>query len=144
LVIGNILAMFQSTAFADFTAFPRYKHAGRHFFLLWRLFSHSDHAPYCQPRWSSGFHFRCLHLRGLIQVLPELPPGSAKIFLLITKSRTALGPIQPPVQWKPGFFLGVKWPARKANHSPLSSVEIMKSGAIPPQLPDILSRYAAF
>jgi hypothetical protein len=47
------------------------------------------------------------------------------IFLFTTTSRTALGPIQPPIQWVAGALsLGVKWPGREADHSPPSSAEV--------------------
>jgi hypothetical protein len=42
-------------------------------------------------------------------------------------SRTALGSIQPPIQWVPGTLsLGVKRPGREADHSPPSSAEVKK------------------
>jgi hypothetical protein len=45
----------------------------------------------------------------------------------------ALGATQPPIQWVPGALsLGVKWPGREADHSPLSSAELKNGGAIPP------------
>jgi len=44
---------------------------------------------------------------------------------LITVSRTALRPIQPPTQWVPGALsLGVKRPGREAEHSPPSSAKV--------------------
>jgi hypothetical protein len=47
------------------------------------------------------------------------------IFLFTTVPRTALGPIQPPIQWVPGALsLGVKRPGREADHSPPSSAEV--------------------
>jgi hypothetical protein len=47
------------------------------------------------------------------------------IFLFTTTSRTALEPTQPPIQWVPGALsLGVKWPGREADHSPLSSAKV--------------------
>jgi hypothetical protein len=47
------------------------------------------------------------------------------IFLFTTESRTALGPIQPPIQRVLGaLFLGVKRPEREADHSPPSSAEV--------------------
>jgi hypothetical protein len=54
----------------------------------------------------------------------EAPQGLG-IFLLITASRPALGPTQPPIQWIPGAFsLGVKWPEREADRSSPSSAEV--------------------
>jgi hypothetical protein len=39
--------------------------------------------------------------------------------------RTALGPIQPPIQWAPGALsLGVKQLEYEADHSPPSSAEV--------------------
>jgi hypothetical protein len=38
-------------------------------------------------------------------------------------SRTALGPTQPPIQWVPGLFLGVKRPGRGVDHQPPSNAE---------------------
>jgi hypothetical protein len=47
------------------------------------------------------------------------------IFLFTTGSRTALGPIQPLIQWIAGALsLGVKGPRREADHSPPSSAEM--------------------
>jgi hypothetical protein len=40
--------------------------------------------------------------------------------ILITASRTALGPIQPPIQWVLEALPGVKRQGREPNHSPLS------------------------
>jgi hypothetical protein len=46
------------------------------------------------------------------------------IFLL-TASRSALGPIQPPIQWVPGAFsLGIKRLGREADRSPPSSTKV--------------------
>jgi hypothetical protein len=39
-------------------------------------------------------------------------------------SRLALGPTQPPIQWVPGFFPGVKRPGRGVDHRPPSSAEV--------------------
>jgi hypothetical protein len=47
------------------------------------------------------------------------------IFLFTTASRTALGTIQPPIQWVPGALsLWVERLRREADHSPPSSVEV--------------------
>jgi hypothetical protein len=47
------------------------------------------------------------------------------IFLFTTASKTALGPIQPPIQWVTGALsLGVKRPGREANHSLPSSAKV--------------------
>jgi hypothetical protein len=44
---------------------------------------------------------------------------------LFAVSRTALEPIQPPIQCVPGTLsLGIKRPGREADHSPLSSAEV--------------------
>jgi hypothetical protein len=52
-------------------------------------------------------------------------PLELGIFLFTAVSRTALEPIQPPIQWIPGALsLGVKRPGREAEHSPPSSVEV--------------------
>jgi hypothetical protein len=40
--------------------------------------------------------------------------------------RPALGPIQPPVQWVPGFTGGKEWPGRDTDPSPHSSAVVMK------------------
>jgi hypothetical protein len=47
------------------------------------------------------------------------------VTILLTESRTALGPTQPPIQWVPGALsLGVKRPGREADHSSPSSAEV--------------------
>jgi hypothetical protein len=47
------------------------------------------------------------------------------IFLFTTAFRTALGPIQLPIQWVAGALsLGVKRPGREADHSPPSIAEV--------------------
>jgi hypothetical protein len=53
-------------------------------------------------------------------------PAGARIFPLVSVSRPALGPTQPPVQWVPGVLsLGVKrGRGRDADHSPPSSAEV--------------------
>jgi hypothetical protein len=52
-------------------------------------------------------------------------PAGAGTFLFTTASRTVLGPTQSPIQWVPGALsLGVKRPAREADHSPPSSAEV--------------------
>jgi hypothetical protein len=62
---------------------------------------------------------------GLDSVLGFDSRQGLAIFLFITAFRTALGPIQPPIQWVSGFLsLGVKPPGREADHSPPSSAEV--------------------
>jgi hypothetical protein len=39
-------------------------------------------------------------------------------------SRPAIVPTQPPAEWVPGFFQGVKRPGHEADHSPLPSAEV--------------------
>jgi hypothetical protein len=57
-------------------------------------------------------------------------------------SRLALGPTQPPIQWKPGALSpGVKWPGRDADHSPITSADIKKTWvytSTPPRLHGIV------
>jgi len=49
------------------------------------------------------------------------------IFLFTTASIAALGPTQPPIRWVPeALSQGVKRPGRKADHSPLSSAEVIE------------------
>jgi hypothetical protein len=38
-----------------------------------------------------------------------------------------MGPTQPPVRWVPGFFPGVKRPARGDDHPPPSSAEVKET-----------------
>jgi hypothetical protein len=55
-------------------------------------------------------------------------PGRGRIFLFPTSSRPVLGPSQPPIQWVLGVLsLGVKRPAREADHSPPTSAEVKKT-----------------
>jgi hypothetical protein len=50
--------------------------------------------------------------------------GQGLGIFLVTVSRPALGPTQPPIQWLPGALsLGVKRPGREADHSFPPSVE---------------------
>jgi hypothetical protein len=66
-----------------------------------------------------------------------------KIFLFSTKSRSTLGPTQPPIQKVPGALSPrVKWQRREAEHSTPFSVEVKKSGGIPP-LPPMASWHNA-
>jgi hypothetical protein len=37
------------------------------------------------------------------------------------RARFTLGPTQPPVQWTPGYFNGVKWAGREVDHLQKSS-----------------------
>ena len=47
-----------------------------------------------------------------------------EIFLFCRTSKSAVGTTQPPIQWVPGFFSGVKRPGRQVNHSPPSSDDV--------------------
>jgi hypothetical protein len=47
-----------------------------------------------------------------------------EILLVVKTSRPALGSIQPPVQWLPGSFPGIKRPERGVDHPPPSSAEV--------------------
>jgi hypothetical protein len=53
-------------------------------------------------------------------------PAGQRIFPLVSVSRPALRPTQPPVQWVPGVLSpGAKArPGRNADHSPPSSAEV--------------------
>jgi hypothetical protein len=64
--------------------------------------------------------------------LDDLEVGSSspirvKNFIFSMSSRSALGPIQPPIQWLPATISpGVKLPGREADHSPPTSAEFKK------------------
>jgi hypothetical protein len=61
----------------------------------------------------------------MIRVLGFDSQRDLGIFLFTTKSRTALGHTQPPIQWVPvALSLGVKQPGHEADHSPPSSAEV--------------------
>jgi hypothetical protein len=60
-------------------------------------------------------------------------PGKVKNFLFFVLSIMALGPDLLPIQRIPwALSQGVKWPKSKADHSPLTSAEVKKSGFIHP------------
>jgi hypothetical protein len=46
------------------------------------------------------------------------------VFLFPKTSRPILGPIQPTIQWIPGFFPGQEWQRHDADNSPPSSTEV--------------------
>jgi hypothetical protein len=50
------------------------------------------------------------------------------MFLLSKTSRPVLGPNQPPIQWVPGSFPGVKQPDHQVDHSAPSSIKVKISG----------------
>jgi hypothetical protein len=59
-------------------------------------------------------------------------PGKGKKIFSSPKSRPALGPTQPPIEWAPeALSPGLKWPGREADHLPPSSAEVKNGGAIP-------------
>jgi hypothetical protein len=61
------------------------------------------------------------------------------IFLFSTASRPALGPTQPPIQWK----TGLKQPGPKAYHSPPSSTEV-KNGLFCTSTPNTSTWFGAY
>jgi hypothetical protein len=66
------------------------------------------------------------------------------IFLFTTASTPALGPTQPPIQWVPGALsLGLKPPAREADHSPTSSTEVKECKELYLYSPNIPSWHGA-
>jgi hypothetical protein len=71
---------------------------------------------FLEQRWATGWTSGVLRFdfrRGL------------GIFLFTTASRTALGTIQPPIQWVPEVLSPeVKWPGREADHTPPSSANV--------------------
>jgi hypothetical protein len=64
---------------------------------------------------------------------PGFDSWHCKNFLSSTASTPTVGPAQPAIQWIPGALSpGVKRQGREADHSPPSSAEVKKDGAIPP------------
>jgi hypothetical protein len=58
--------------------------------------------------------------------------GEGKIFLFSVPSRSALGPIQPPIQWVLGALQPkVKRQERESDHSLRSSADVKNDEAIP-------------
>jgi hypothetical protein len=69
---------------------------------------------------------------GLQAGLPGFDSQQCKIFLFSTASRPTLGPTQPSIPLVPrALSPGVKQQEREADHSPPSSAEVKKGGAIP-------------
>jgi hypothetical protein len=61
------------------------------------------------------------------------------IFLILTASRLALGPTEPPAQWETGALSpGVEMPGREADHSPASSAEVKNAWSYTSTLPYVL------
>jgi hypothetical protein len=70
---------------------------------------------------------------GLRAGWPGFDPQQCKIFHFSIVFRPTVGPTQPPIQWVLGTLSPwVKWPGSEAGHSPPSSAEVKKGGAIPP------------
>jgi hypothetical protein len=84
----------------------------------------------CNPGWLSR------HSDWLWAGLPRCrcsSPDRAKIFLLYTSSRPALGFTQPHIQWLPeALSLRLKRPGRVTDHSPPTSAEVKNAGSIHP------------
>jgi hypothetical protein len=51
-------------------------------------------------------------------------PAGARNFSLHHRVHNGSGATQPPIQWVPGAFPGVKRPGREVDHSPSSSAEV--------------------
>lgn len=51
-------------------------------------------------------------------------PHTDKKFLFFPNSTPPMWPIQPPVQWVPGFFLEINRPRREVDHSGPSSAKV--------------------
>jgi hypothetical protein len=77
--------------------------------------SWSDEINTCNTHWAMGW---------TIGVLGFDSRRGLGIFFFTTASRTALEPTQPPIQWEPGAFPGIKRPGREADHSPPSNAEV--------------------
>jgi hypothetical protein len=74
---------------------------------------------------------------------PGFDSRECKICLFSTASRPILGLTQLPIEWLPGALsLWVKRQGRESDHSPPSSAEVKKGGAIPP-LPHMSSWHSA-
>jgi hypothetical protein len=59
--------------------------------------------------------------------------AKAKRLMLYREARPTLGPTRPPIQLVPGALSQeIKRQGREADHSPPSSDEVRKRGAIPP------------
>jgi hypothetical protein len=53
-------------------------------------------------------------------------PSGVKHSHFSTSPRAALGSTQAPIQYTGGFFAGVKWKGREADHSPPTSAKVKK------------------
>jgi hypothetical protein len=97
-------------------------------FMAWCLVKHRDNVRYVTLRYVT-LRYITLHYITIvgwtIGILAFDSQWGLEIFLFTTASRTALGSIQPPMQWVPGALsMGVKRPEREADHSPPSSAEV--------------------
>jgi hypothetical protein len=88
-----------------------YTFAPQYAFMAWCLLKHREYFTFTSMGWTIG-------------ILGSDSQRGLGIFPFTTGSRTALGPIQPPIQWVPGILsLGVERQEPEADHSPPSSAE---------------------
>jgi hypothetical protein len=77
----------------------------------------------------------CIKTGNPSQLSYGLDDRGEDFLLLVTASRPALGPTQPPIQWvSEALFPRIKRPGHEIDHSPPSSAEDKNCGAIPPLL----------
>jgi hypothetical protein len=81
-----------------------------------------------RPYHDSGWGGAALSMYGLRNgmVKPEFDSRSEENFSFSNTSRPPQGLTQPPLQWQPGSFPGLKWLERD-THTPPSSTEVKKA-----------------